>query len=169
MIGTKTGHSVGKNKDGDRDVILLQVRISDTDDIQTVQLYSPTGDDSVPIDGSDIVVLTVDNDESWKIGIAVDQLIAPDGVVGQKKIYSVDSGGNISANILFKTDGTIEINGNTDNAVRFQKLADQITILNTKYDAHTHPDPVSGNSGPPSNIPLNIDISLAKIDEVKVK
>lgn len=164
MIGTVKGHEIKKNQDGDKNVVLLQVELSDEKDVQTVQLYSMSGEISIPQAGAKVVILP-DPDSAWKKGIAIDDLIEHTGITaGEKKLYSYDSG-TIKAFINFLKSGIIEINGNNDFAVRFDALDTAIqtfiTTLNalfaTKLDA-------SGQT--PGT--LTLDISAAKVEEVKI-
>ena len=166
LIGEIVGQEVRNNRDGGVDVRLLQVRISNDSDIQTVQYMPTSGDDSPPQNGDNVVVIGIG--PAFQVAFAVQDSVVPSMVAGEKKLYSRDSGGAISAFINFLASGILELNGNADFAVRFSNLETMITNLNTKYDAHTHADPVSGSTGIPSNAPLGLDISGAKIDEIKV-
>ena len=165
MIGTVTGFEIGKNRDASQDVLLLQVQISEPDDVQTVEYMSAAGDDSVPPIGSRVTILQAGS--AWKIAIASQDSIVPSMDEGERKIYSSKDGA-IKAFINWLSTGILELNGNNDFAVRFNALDAQITVLNSKYDAHFHPDPVSGVTGPPT-VALGLDISGAKVDEVKIK
>lgn len=164
MIGTVTGFEIGPNRDGTKDVLKLQVQIADPDDIQTIEYMSSTGDDTIPPIGSIVTILSAGS--AWKIAIASSDNISPSMSEGERKIYSSD-GGVIKAFINFLSTGILELNGNADFAVRFNALDAQITILNTKFDSHVHPDPVSGITGAPT-VALGLDISGAKVDEVKI-
>ena len=161
--GIVTGYEIGKNKTGTKDVVLLQVRITDKTDIQTVELMNNPGDDSVPALDSRVAILEVG--PAWKIGIAVSDNITPIMQDGEKRIYSQDSG-VVKAFVAMLKSGIIEINGNTDFAVRFNALNTALqaflTDLNTKLGiAFT----AVGGTWPGTSV----DISGAKIDEVKVK
>lgn len=161
MIGTVTGHRVGKNLDGDKDVVLLQVQITEDEDTQTVELFSATGDDYIPPVGSDVIIGQIRED--WKIGIATKDNIVSTMQAGERKIYS-QSGDIIKAFINLLTTGIIELNGNADFAVRFNALDTAIQtfigLLNTAFAAK-----LDGSGSSPA---LTLDISAAKVDEVKV-
>lgn len=175
MIGTVTGRKIGKNQDGDNNVLLLQVQMTDPIDVQTVQLITQAGEDYNPPDGSKVIVIPIR--KNWKIGIAVDDLIEPSMDEGERKLYSSENGA-IKAFINLLVDGVMELNGNADFAVRFNKLEEGFnqfrddfnTFRQTIYALHTHPDPVSGNTGTPSLTGANTNASIAdaKIDEIKV-
>lgn len=164
MIGTVTGFKIGKNRNGTKDVLLLQVRITEDDDIQTVEYMSAAGDDSVPPIGSRVTVLQAGS--AWKIAIASQDGIAPSMGEGERKIYSSD-GTTIAAFINWLADGTLEINGNADFAVRFNALETGFNQLKTDYNAHTHPTAPAGPVSVPSII-STASISGAKVDEVKI-
>lgn len=175
--GTVTGREIVKNRDGLTDRLMLQVEMSDTDDIQTVELYNTHGEDNSPIDGTKVIV--IDLGSAFKIAIAADDGIVPSMQVGEKKIYSLDSGGAIVAFINYLESGIIEINGNADFAVRYLELETAFNDLKSEYDdlvtkfnvhihsgvtaggANTGGSDVSGNSS-------TADISDAKIDNIKV-
>lgn len=170
--GIITGYEVGKNKSGTKNVVLLQVRISDKDDIQTVELMNNAGNGSIPAIGSRIVI--VELGPAWKIGIAESDNIDPEVEDGEGHFYSQDSD-EIKAWIKLSKSGIIEINGNTDFAVRFSVLESGFNQLKSDFNSfltHIHTGgTISGNTGPPTPpvLPSAADISGAKIDEVKVK
>lgn len=159
--GIVTGYTIGKNRDGDHDVWLLQVQISEPDDIQTVELFSPGGEDNGPVIGSRVIIL--DLGPAWKIAIAVDDGLTPSVGAGEKKIYSLD-GAVIQAFMTLFASGIIHINGDDDFAVRFNALDTALqtlvgsinTVLSTKLDG-------GGTAGT-----LSLDISPAKVDTVKL-
>lgn len=175
--GTVKGFEVGKNRDGTKDVILLQVAISDPDDIQTVELMTHAGDDTIPPDGSRVTIFDVG--EAWKIAIASNDGIKSTMKAGEKQIYS-SANGIIKAFTKYLEDGNLELNGNTDNVTAFQDMKDAFDTLKsdlnklvTNFNAHTHSGIVSGpsNSGPISGspgIPSTADMSSAKVPTVKV-
>lgn len=158
-IGKVTGRSTGKNRDGTDNVLLLQVEISDPDDVQTVQLMNPAGENSNPPDGSQVLIIDIGS--AFKVAVATDDGIEPFGSPGDKQIYSVD-GGLIKAFINLLTSGNIELNGNNDFAVRFNALNTQLQTLVTAINAvlATKAD-ASGTAGA-----LSLDLSSAKVDEV---
>ena len=167
-IGKVTGRTTGKNRDGGDDVLLLQVEISDPDDVQTVQLMNPAGENSNPPDGSQVLI--IDIGAAFKVAVATDDGIAPFGSPGDKQIYSAD-GGIIKAFINLLTSGIIELNGNNDFAVRFNALKTEFDKLKADYNLHTHiysPGP-GGPIATAMAIPqTTADISSAKVDEVKM-
>jgi len=163
-IGIVTGREVKKNRDGQNDRLMLQVEISDPDDIQTVELMNPAGEDNNPPDGSKILILDLGN--AYKVAVATDDGIAPSG---KRRIYSTLSFGVIAAFINLLTNGDLELNGNADFAVRFTELETAFNELRDDYNLHKHGgvDTGAGTSGITDTISV-ADISGAKIDEIKV-
>ena len=105
-VGTVKSSTVGLNRDGTIPVRLLQVEITDADDIQTIELFTQAGEDYNPPVGSSVFI--VKSGESWKIAIACDDGITPSSDEGERILYS-SSGGVIQGQIYIKNDGTIEI------------------------------------------------------------
>ena len=174
-IGIVQGFKVGKNRDGTKDVVLLTVEIY-KDDIQTVELMTHAGDDTIPPNGSKVIVLSVG--DAWKIGIATNDGVKSTMKSGEKKLYS-SSNGTIKAFINWLSGGNLELNGKNDNAVRFKELESVVNdirtdhnLLNAAFIAHVHP---GVTSGPSSTLVTttpgkssSIDISKGKIDNIKV-
>ena len=162
--GIITGYEIGRNKTGTKDVVLLQVRITDKDDIQTVELMNNAGDGSIPAMGSRVVISQLG--PAWKIGVAIsDDGIAPEVTAGEVHHYSQDAG-TIQAFIKLLKSGIIEMNGNTDFAVRFLALDTALQTFLTDLNAKlVIAFTAVGGSWPGTSV----NISGAKIDEVKVK
>jgi hypothetical protein len=191
-IGTVTGFEIKPNKDGTSSRRMLQVKFNgDDDDIQTVEQFCEFGNDSVPIIdlpdasppvvGTKVIVISIT--ESWKIAIAADDNIEPSMLEGEKKLYSLDNTGAISAFINWLNTGIIEINGNADFAVAFTDLKTAFDQLKTdfddlvsKYNGHIHTTTATVSTGSPGVIsattstdsPTTADIDPAKVDTVKL-
>jgi len=164
-IGRITGRAVGKNRDGDKNVLILQVELTDPDDVQSVELFRQSGEDYNPPNDSRVIV--IDLGSSWRVGVAVDDGIEPSMNEGERKIYSIDAGA-IKAFMNLLSSGVIEINGNADNAVRFSKLKEAFDDLKTQWDAFaTAYAPGTGGSPATAN-PSTKTIDPAKIDVIKV-
>lgn len=156
-IGTVTGREVKKNRDGSNDRLMLQVEITDSDDIQTVELRNTSGEDNNPVNGLQVLILDVGS--AFKLAIATDDGITPSMLPGEKKIYSIDAG-TISAFINFFLGGIIEINGNADFAVRFNALNTALQTMLTSLNADIVSAGGSGNT--------TLDLSAAKVNDVKL-
>lgn len=83
---------------------------------------------------------------------------------GDSKVYSTDADGNEAATIKLLADGTIEINGNNDNAVSWDDLNTALQGLVTAINANfgTKLD----GAGTPGT--LTLSLTSSKVDEVKL-
>lgn len=132
-------------------------------------IYAASGDDSPPL--PDDMLYLADNDATGGrscLGV-VDQVNAPEAEPGEKRLYARDSNGAPVVIIWLKADGTLELNGDTDNAVRFSALQTKLTALENQLKLHVHPGVTSGPSSTGASVtPFDADISAAKVDEVKL-
>lgn len=175
LTGIVKGYEIKKNRDGSQNVLMLQVEISGSNDPQSVEYMSHAGDDHIP--PVDSIVTILEAGRAWKIAIASNDGVDFDSSLseGERKLYA--PGG---ASIIFKDDGTIEINGNADNAVSFADLQTALNNFKTSIDAgiagsitgHTHlttgPPPAPTGPGVGAAPPVTIDITAAKVSDVKL-
>jgi hypothetical protein len=160
-IGIIRGHSIAKNKDGDKNRILLQVEMLE-DDIRTVELMPGSGEDYNPAIGSRVFV--ADAEESSQIGIETTDNLEPETDLGEKEIYSTDNPVTKKlARLKLNSAGEIELNGNADNIVRWSELNTALQTLVTAINAFFE----TKKDDPGSAGALTLDLSLAKVDEVK--
>lgn len=157
-IGTITGREIRPNRDGTTDRLMLQVQMTNADDIQTVEYVSLPGQDENPINGSRVYIIEVG--PSYKIGIAVDDGVTPAMDTGEKRLYSLSDAGVIQAFINLLKSGIIEVNGNADFAIRFNALDTALQNMLTALNADIV---VAGGAGT-----TTLDISGAKVSEVKL-
>ena len=134
---------------------------------KTVQEISSFGDDGNPVENMTAIYAdTSENGEPVIIGYINENQLAG---VGEKRLYSLDSSGALSFYIWLKNDGTFEIGGNDDNAVRYQKLDDSLqaqkSLINTELIKISAAITTLGGSYAATLI--TIDTSAAKINEVK--
>ena len=101
--------------------------------------------------------------------------------VGEKRIFSTDSDGNVVFALHLKNDGTAEFGGNNDFLVRFNELESGFNALKSDlndlvsaFNSHMHATAATGPPVPPTPIPSQIpatpstaSISGAKIEEIK--
>ena len=180
MTGTVKGREIKKNRDGDEKVLILQVEISDPDDLQSVELITQAGEDYNPPDDSRVII--TQSGRAWKIGIAVDDKIEPSVEVGERKSYSSENG-TIKAQIYYKKNGDLQLNDGDDWAVQFSALKNEFNELNdkyndlvSKYNAHIHITTATVAIGPPGVIspttsqgsPSSAVIDNVKIDNVRL-
>jgi len=160
-IGKVTGREIRENRNGGRDVVLLQVQITDANDVQTVELVTQAGDESSPPDGSTVILVQLGG--AWVVAVAADDLIPPDINVGERRVYS-QAGGARAATIYWRADGQLELNGTGDFAVRFTALETAFNALLDAFNSH------AGHFSPSNVVPTPAvaDISLAKIETIEV-
>ena len=132
-------------------------------DVQTSEQSLPFGIDSKPIKETLAVHSTTgSSNESVILGYIMNILDKTDE--GETYLYSMDSSGTIKGSLLIKKDGVIEINGNTDNAVRYLALNTAIQTFITNLNAKL----TTGFAAVPFTwVPELLDISASKIDDIK--
>ena len=175
--GKVVGNSIGKNQDGDTDVRLLTVELSDGDDLQTVEYYDDGGRDYLPPNGAEVVVLDIS--PSHRIAIAVDDLQVQTLAAGEVEVYSLDTAGTAkAAKVKLDNDGVVTINDGEDFAVQFSalkgafdKLKGDLNTFIGIFNGHTHVAPSGGGTteGPSApGVDSAADMSGAKIEGIKV-
>jgi hypothetical protein len=162
------------------------VRLEEAIRIITTEIYEgmtkesrqicPPGIDANPILEDQGVLIIIDKvpGKSAQVGVYPDSQAEQ----GEVRIYSRAANGDLKALMWFKADGTIEINGSEDNAVRYSQLetafntfkTDFNNFISTVFNLHMHP---TAGTGPPSLPTLTgtsttADIAPAKVDEVKL-
>lgn len=86
---------------------------------------------------------------------------------GAVTIYSTNAAGDtVQSRIDLDVDGNIDLNGNTKTFVTHAELNTALQSFITALNLHTHPDPVSGTSGPPTT-PMTLDISAATTTTIR--
>lgn len=132
-------------------------------DVQQTFEASPVGIDSNP--AKDLIAIYSDtsrNGESAIIGYIKKNQLAD---VGELRLFSTDNNNVQKFFVWLKNDGTIQIGGNNDNAVRYAALNAAIqtylTALNTAIAAGV------ASGGGAYTPPSPLDISAAKINEIK--
>jgi hypothetical protein len=166
--GIVKGQAIEKNLDGEQNVRMLQVEITEPDDVQGVQQITWPGDDNAPVEGDTVVILEIS--ETYKVVIGVQDQIEPAVESGERKLYSQD-GGAIKSFLYFKKDGQMILNGTGDNAVRFSALETAFNDLLNKWNTFANayvPGGPSAVGSPPSASASSADISTAKINTIEV-
>lgn len=170
--GTIRNTAVKANRDGDNSVRMLDVEMSSPSDLQSVQLVS-IGEDYHPLPGAKVMVAQVGN--AWKMAIVLDDGLRPSAGEGEKFIYSLTTAAALAAVIKLRNDSTMELNGDADFAVAFDRLKAAFNQLQSDFDTHTHQTaiylhptapPTVGPTAPP--IASTADINPAKVATVKL-
>lgn len=161
-IGIVTGREVGKFKDGDKDRMLLQVKIFE-DDTRQVELISQHGEDVNPGDACRVIIFDIT--ETYQAAIAITDDLAPEVDAGEKEIYSTNSPVTTKlARIKLDKNGNVINNQGSKSVVTYasldaalqQLITDINTALSTKLDG-------GGSAGT-----LALDISGAESPTIKV-
>lgn len=160
QTGIIKGRKTGSNRDGGRDVLLLQVELTAADDVQTVELMQGAGDQYNPPDGSKVLVIS--NGQAYKIAIAVDDLTALSIEIGERAIRAVLDG-TVKSSLLCKTDGNLVLNNGSDFAVQFSAMKTAFDSFVTDHNNHSH-----ASDGVPPSSPSTADMASAKVDQVRL-
>lgn len=167
MIGVVTGRRISRNRDGDKNVLILQVSLIDGEDTRSIELFSSS--DFNPANGTRVYICNVS--DSYQVAVATSDGLAPEVEPGEVEFYSTDNPVTAKqARIYLNKDGEIILNQGTDFAVRFSALETAFNQLKSDFDLHTH----DYNPGPGSSTPTappvasTADISGAKIEEILV-
>lgn len=159
---------------------LLKGLLFGTNDIREKNVSAPFGDDSNAPEGM-IAVYSPTNNNSGGVVIGyinIHQLAD----VGEKRIYSTNEAGDqVSFAIHLRNDGTAEIGGNSDNAVRYSQI--ELSVNELKDDLNNLksilngwvPAPTDGGAALKTALtaanypttPISEDITNAKIEEIK--
>ena len=146
-IGTVRGSEVIENKDADEKSRMLQVELTNADDLQSIEQIGQVGEDSNP--QPDARVIVIDLGPAYRVAVASSDDVEPSVSEGEKEIYSYDASGNKLATIILKSDSHVEIEGiQIRVGAGATEPAMQGTKFITKYNAHTHTG-AFGPTGPP--------------------
>ena len=98
---------------------------------QTVlaELAAASGDDAPPLPDDRVVLVRRSESGAWVAVGVIDPTYTPQAAPGERRLYGRDSDGVEAAFIWLKGSGVLELNGNADNAVRFQALQDKLTLI----------------------------------------
>lgn len=121
--GKVTNREIATNRESDGEKRMIQVEISDPEDIQTAQQVTQGGEDFSPPDGSLVAILDVA--QAFRLVLGVDDGIVPTVSAGEKEIYSVLSGAKLAVVLLDNIGniistpgplGTVQLAGDARNA-----------------------------------------------------
>lgn len=111
-VGIVTGRETAVNREaGGPAVRLLQVQITDHNDVQTVQLVGQAGEEVNPPNGS--LVLLLPGGLAFKLSAGTDDWVVPIMDIGGKRLYAIDpTTGDVICDIQLKPDGTVQVANN---------------------------------------------------------
>ena len=134
--------------------------------IDDVEVFGAYGIDTVPPDGAECIAVQFGH-RTVVVAIA-DRSIAPGGSTGEVIIHnSKDDHITLASNgdIEITSTGTVTIDASSirlGGGAFLRQLIDERLV--TAFNTHTHPDPVSGTSGPPT-----VSLMLANVSTDVVK
>jgi hypothetical protein len=135
--------------------------------VKTAKVAANYGDDSQPLKNMTAIYSpTAVNSEPVIIGYINTNQVAQEG---EKRIFSQSIDGSISFAIHLKTDGSCEIGGNVDNAVRFNALQSSLASSDTLLNAELAKiaTAIGSLGGVYTVATVATDISSSKIDRIK--
>lgn len=156
---------------------IIKVLRFGSDDVQEVNESAPFGDDSNPIkDCIAIYCSTSQRGENVIIGYINKNRLAE---IGEKRIFSTNTNGNLSTYIWLHNDGTMDIGGDDDNMVRYSELKqgfdqlkqdhnDLVQKWNAFCSAYTPGSPATVGT-PPTLASSTVNQSTASIDDCKIE
>ena len=166
-IGKVTGYKIGKNRDGDKNRIILQVELIAGEDVRSIELIPGAGVDVNPALGCRVVLSDVSS--SYQVTGAVTDDLTPECDPGEKEIYSTDSPVTQKlAKIKLNKDSEIVMNDGADFAVRYSALETAFNQLKMDFDAHVHGGVATGSGSTGATTPSTADITGAKVEDIKV-
>lgn len=132
-IGIIKGRTIGLNKTGDKQRVLLQVEVMG-EDIRTVELMTQPGEDMNPANNCRVFILPLS--DSYQIAIAGSDDLTPGLQPGEKEIYSTDNPVTTKkARLKFGTDEKLTVNQGLKNSVNWDDLNTQLQLLVTAINA----------------------------------
>ncbi len=144
-------------------------------DVQTAIEVSPYGIDSNPI--KDMVAVYAETSEKGKVTIIGYLNKNQQAGIGELRTFSTDSNGVEKFYTWLKNDGTMEIGGNSNFAVKFNELKTEFNALKkshndflTEYKTHVHTGgTIMGSTGTTvsTQLPNTSNIDSAKNDKIK--
>lgn len=173
---------VAKYRGGKLDSLVVKSK-ANGNPYQTKNAFGP-GIEINPAEGERLVVTKIGGSDSYLVNIAgLSDKVSPDTNPGERRFFSVDNSGDLSAFMKLKNNGIMELNGNNDFAVKYLELEtafnqlktdfnNSVTKINdfvTAYNAHTHGGAVPVPATPVTPATQSTaDISPAKSSIVKL-
>ena len=146
---------------------IVKILVRGKDDVQTSRQVAPHGIDSNPVkDMVAIQAATAIQGETIVLGYINKDMIAE---VGELHLFATDDTGAEKIRIKLKADGTAEFGGDTDNLVRYTPLNTELQAFKTAMQAELTKiaTGITGVSGAYTPGTLSVDISAAKVEELK--
>lgn len=136
---------------------------SGKNDTRTAFAVQPFGYDGAPVKNDDLIgvyAYTGRRGDSVLIGYINRNSVAE---AGEVRLYSTNAQAKEQAYLYFRKDGVCEVNGNSDNFVRFSDMKKAFDQFLSDFNAHTQ----TGNLGAPTSPPIKP--SAANMDSSKTQ
>lgn len=157
VVGKVTGQRISTNRDGNKNVRLLQVEFIENEDTRTIEVFCPM--DYNPANNTLVNIINVSG--SYQIAIGFSDGLTPEVSQGEYEIYSTDNPVTAKqARIKLNSSGEIILNGGVKSSVNYP---DTVNALNTFLTALN--GQLTGLGAPGG---LVIDLTLAEVPEVKL-
>ncbi|MES2287277.1 MAG: hypothetical protein V4547_16415 [Bacteroidota bacterium] len=161
MMTTSKVKSCTINQRGGRDIKVEQYGA------KTALEVAPFGEDSVPMENmTAIYANTGTNGEPVILGYINESQMAQ---TGEKRLYSLKPDGSLGGWVWIKNDGTMELSGNADNLVRWEKLNAAVQQLAIDYNIELQKISlaIAAVGGTYTAMTVNPNITPAKVLELK--
>lgn len=159
---------------------LIKCTLMGLNDTRTPKEVSPHGIDSCPL--PDARGLYIETSKKGAYVVAGYTTVEKKSTTGETRVFSTNLSGISAAQIWLRTTGTLELNGNADNAVKHLALntalqAEAVKINNnlSAILANLTQLNVAVNALAPGSVttpyvvtPVTVDISAAKVNNVRV-
>lgn len=146
----------------------VKLRVRGRSDVQSSMQSAPAGIDSRPVkDMLTIQAATGVEGETVVVGYIHKDMLAKEG---ETHIFATDAQGEEKIRFKLLQDGTAELAGNANNLVRYAPLNSGLKSQLTAINAELVKIAAGLNAIVPSSYvhtPVTLDISQAKIDELK--
>jgi hypothetical protein len=176
-IGTVKSSSIGKAFRTKLDAVILKVTIDDDRDVQTVQYLFASGENSIPVSGTTVLIHEISPE--YKVATASNTGVVVTLNEGEKAIYAIKDG--VFASIIeLLVNGEVVINKGSGYAVEFEALEIAFNELKEDYNKlvstiTTTWVPVPNDGGAAlkaavnaDNPTSNADVGDAKVEKVRI-
>ena len=149
---------------------IRQIKLTGLGSVDHKEVYhvQPFGVNSRPGDGKKVVYADTAKDGD-NIALGVIQ-IKNDIEKGETRIFSENESGAVVFELILKNDGTAEIGGSSDFAVKYNELNTGLSNQDSAINAELAKiqTAITGLGGAYARIPISTNISSAKVDNIKL-
>lgn len=131
-IGKVKGSEVKSNRDSIDPTLMLQVEMSEEEDLRSVEQFTQPGVDCNPVENS-LVIVVNSAGGAWPVAVAVRDGTIPEMDEGDYQIYSSKVVGGVVtkiAKITLESDGTITLENANNGKIVMNGTTGQVDINN---------------------------------------